>query len=102
MSKGLLCHPVSVNYLDHDVASIDSILVVNEFPDVFTNNFLGVPPAREIDFGINLELKTKQISITSYRTAPAELKQLKLQLKDLTDKGFTQQAYPFGALQRCL
>ena len=30
MSKGLLCHLVSVNDLDHDIPSIDSVLVVNE------------------------------------------------------------------------
>ena len=31
MSKGLLCHLVSVNDLDKDIPSIDSVLVVNEF-----------------------------------------------------------------------
>ena len=35
MSKGLLCHLVSVNDLDHDIPSIDSVPVVNEFLDVF-------------------------------------------------------------------
>ena len=31
MSKGLLCHLVSVNDLYHDIPSIDSVPVVNEF-----------------------------------------------------------------------
>ena len=35
ISKGLLCHLVSVHYLGHDVPSIDSVPIVNEFQDVF-------------------------------------------------------------------
>ena len=98
MSKGLFCHLVSVNDLDHDIPSIDSVHVVNEFQDVFPNDLLGVPPPREIDFCINLEPDTKPISIPPYRIAPAELKELKLQLKDLTDKGFIQPSIsPYGA-----
>ena len=63
---------------------------MNEFLDVFLEDLPGVPPLREIDFGINLELDTKPISIPPYRMAPAELKELMLQLKYLTDKGFIQ------------
>ena len=64
--------------------------IVNEFLDVFPEDLPGVPPLREIDFCIDLELDTKQISIPPYRMAPAKFKELKLQLKDLTDKGFIQ------------
>ena len=78
MSKGLLCHLVSVNDLDHDIPSIDSVPVVNEFLDVFPKDFPGVPPLWEIDFGIDLEPDTKPISIPPYRMAPAKLKELKL------------------------
>ena len=90
MSKGLLCHLVSVNDLNNDIHSIYSIHVVNEFQDVFFDDFPGVPPPQKIDFGINLEPDTIPISIPPYRMAPAELKELKLQLKDLTNKGFIQ------------
>ena len=47
-------------------------------------------PLDSLDFGSDLEPDTKPISIPPYRMAPAELKDLKLQLKDLTDKGFIQ------------
>ena len=50
MSKRLLCHLVSVNDLDHDIRSIDSLPVVNEFQDVFVDDFPEVPPPREFDF----------------------------------------------------
>ena len=89
MAKGLLCLLVSVNDLDHDIPSMDSVLVVNEFQDVFPDDLPGDPPPWEIDFGIDLEPDTKPISVTPYRMAPVELKELKLQLKDITDKGFT-------------
>ena len=35
MSKGLLCHLVRVNDVDHYIPSTDSVAVVNEFQDVF-------------------------------------------------------------------
>ena len=60
VSKGLLCHLVSVNNFDHDITSIDSVPVVNEFQDVFPDDFTGVPLPRKIDFGIDLEPDTKQ------------------------------------------
>ena len=98
MSKRLLCHIVSVNDLDHEFPSIDSVPVMNEFLDVFPDDFSGVPLPREIDFGIDLEPDTKPISIPSYRMDPAEIKELKLQSKDLTDKSFIQPSISLGAL----
>ena len=44
MAKGLLCHLVSVNNLDHDVPSIDLVPVVNDFLDVFLEDLPRVPP----------------------------------------------------------
>ena len=81
MSKGLLCHLLSVNDLDHDIPSIVLEYVVNEFLDVFPQDLPGVPPLRDIDFFIDLKPNTKPISIPSYRMALAELKELKLQFK---------------------
>ena len=44
MPKWLLCNLVSVNDLDHDISSIDSVPVVHEFHDVFPDDLAGVPP----------------------------------------------------------
>ena len=79
-----------INNLDHDIPSIDSVPMVNEFKNIFLDDMSGVYPPWEIDFGIYLKLDTKPILTPSYRMAPAKLKELKLQLKDLTDKGFIQ------------
>ncbi|XP_069150868.1 uncharacterized protein [Solanum lycopersicum] len=49
---------------------MDSIPVVQEFPDVFRFNLTGVPLDTDIDFAIYLKLGTKPISIApSYRGA---------------------------------
>ena len=63
ISKGLLYHLVSVNDLDHEIPSMDSVPVVNEFLDVFLEYLRGVPPLGEIDFGIDLEPDTKPIPV---------------------------------------
>ena len=72
--------------------------MVSEFREVFPNDLPGMPPDRDIDFCIDLELGTRPISIPLYRMAPAELRELKAQIQDLLDKGFIRpSASPWGA-----
>ena len=59
---------------------------MREFSEVFANDLPGIPPRWEIDFGINLLPDTNPISISPYRMAPTESKELKSQLKDLLTK----------------
>ncbi|KAA0040368.1 ty3-gypsy retrotransposon protein [Cucumis melo var. makuwa] len=54
-----------------------SVLVVREYPNVFPDELLGLPPPREIDFVIELEPDTAPISRAPYRMRPTELKELK-------------------------
>ncbi|KAA0039195.1 gag protease polyprotein [Cucumis melo var. makuwa] len=68
--------------------SLSSEPVVREYPDVFPDELSRLPPPREIDFAIELEPGTAPISRSPYRMAPAELKELKVQLQELLDKGF--------------
>ncbi|KAK5775521.1 hypothetical protein PVK06_043419 [Gossypium arboreum] len=76
----------------------ESVLIVCEFPDVFPEEFPGLPPNREIDFAIDLLPGTAPISIAPYRMALTELKELKAQLQELTDKGFVRPSFsPWGA-----
>ena len=88
ISKGYLYHLVRVKDFSSESPTLESVPVVSEFPEVFPEDLPGVPPEREIDFGIDLLPDTQPISIPPYRMAPAELKELKEQLKDLQDKGF--------------
>ena len=53
---------------------------VCDYPDVFPELLLGLPPRREIEFAIDVVPSAAPVSITSYRMAPKELKEFKLQL----------------------
>ncbi|BBN69306.1 transposable element gene [Prunus dulcis] len=91
-------------YLAHIVDSrtqelkLEDIPVVRDFPDVFPDDLPGLPPHREIEFTIELIPGTNPISQAPYRMAPAELKELKVQLQELVDKGFIRPSFsPWGA-----
>lgn len=61
---------------------------MSEFLEVVVDVLTGVPPKREIGFGIDILPVTQIISIPPYKIVPAELKKLKEQLRDLLYKGF--------------
>ena len=88
ISKGCVYHLVHVKDSSSEHTSLEIFLVVNDYLDIFLKDLPGIPPEREIDFGIDLLLDTQPISILPYRMEPTELKELKDQLKDLLDKGF--------------
>ena len=69
-------------------ASINSVPVVREFVDVFPEDLPSLRPEREMEFEIVLEPGTTSISRALYRMAPAERKELKLQLQELLSRGF--------------
>jgi hypothetical protein len=64
------------------------IPVVCEFADVFSDDSLGMPPDRDIEFIMELQLGTAPVSKRPYRMPPKELAELKIQLQELLDKGF--------------
>jgi hypothetical protein len=68
--------------------SIEEILVVHEFPYVFPEDLLGLPPKRDVAFAMELKPGTSPISRRPYMMPPNELVELKVQLKELLDKGF--------------
>ena len=72
--------------------------LVCEFLGVFHEDLPGLPPRREIQFEIELAPRTEPVSRAPYRMAPAELKELKIQLQELLDLGFIRPSYsPWGA-----
>ena len=58
-----------------------------EYVDFFPDELLGLPPQRDVDFGIELHPGTSTISMTPHRMAPVELQELRVQLQGLLDKG---------------
>ncbi|KAL0536830.1 hypothetical protein IC582_025792 [Cucumis melo] len=76
----------------------EDVPVVKEFLDVFLDDLSGLPPDREIEFTIELLPGTAPISQAPYRMAPSELKELKMQLQELVDKGYIRPTVsPWGA-----
>ena len=65
---------------------------------MFPEELSGLPPQREIEFAIDVILGATLTTITPYRMAPLELKELKLQFQELLEKGFIQPSVsPWGA-----
>ena len=79
---------------------ISDIPTVSDFSDVFPEELPGFPPHREIEFSIDVVPGATPTSITPYRMAPLELKELKLQLQELLEKkkGLFDQVYHRGEL----
>jgi hypothetical protein len=69
--------------------ALEDIRVVQDFPDVFLEELLGMPPDRDIKFLIELLPGTPPISKRPYRMPVNELVELKKQIAELQAKRFT-------------
>ncbi|RVW40144.1 hypothetical protein CK203_086228 [Vitis vinifera] len=77
---------------------LEDIPIVRDYPDVFPDDLPCLPPEREVEFTIDLPPRTTPISKAPYRMALMELKELKIQLQELLDKGFIRLSVsPWGA-----
>jgi len=74
------------------------IPIVREFEDVFPKEVPGLPPRREVELSIDLVPRVGPVSIAPYCMAPAELVELKKQIKALLEKQFIRPSVlPWGA-----
>ena len=78
--------------------SVSDIPTVSDFLDVFPEELPGLPPQKEIEFAIDVVPSATPACIALYRMAPLELKELKLQLQELLEKGFIRPSVsPWGS-----
>ena len=92
---GYLAYVVEVR---EDDVRLEDIPIVREFSDVFRDDLPGLPPDREIDFQIELDSGIEPISRALYKMDAAELKELKVQMEEMVNKGFVRPSTsPWGA-----
>nr|GEZ32374.1 putative reverse transcriptase domain-containing protein [Tanacetum cinerariifolium] len=69
-----------------------------ELADVFPEDLSGLPPARPVEFQIDLIPGAAPIARAPYRFAPSKMNELSKQLQDLSDKGLIRpSSSPWGA-----
>ncbi|GJS48449.1 putative reverse transcriptase domain-containing protein [Tanacetum coccineum] len=77
---------------------IKDVPIVRDFPKVFPEDLPGLPPARLVEFQIDLIPGAAPVARAPYRLAPSEMKELSEQLQALFDKGFIRpSSSPWGA-----
>ncbi|GKD78184.1 putative reverse transcriptase domain-containing protein [Tanacetum coccineum] len=67
---------------------IKDVPIIRDFPEVFPEDLPGLPPARSVEFQIDLIPGAAPVARAPYRLAPSEMKELLEQLQELFDKGF--------------
>ena len=92
-----------VSFLAHIVdkkdkgKSIQDIPIVRDFPEVFLEDFPGLPPVCSVEFRIDLVPGATPVAKSPYRLAPSEMQELASQLQELADKGFIRpSSSPWG------
>ncbi|GJW99580.1 hypothetical protein Tco_0183494 [Tanacetum coccineum] len=67
---------------------LEDVSIVREFPEVFPKDLHGLPPARQVEFQIDLVHSAAPVARAPYRLARAKMQELSTQLQELSDKGF--------------
>nr|GEW79894.1 reverse transcriptase domain-containing protein [Tanacetum cinerariifolium] len=72
--------------------------VIRDYPEVFPEDLLGLPPARPVEFQIDLIPGAAPVARAPYQLASSEMKELSKQLQELSEKGFIRpSSSPWGA-----
>nr|GEZ93484.1 putative reverse transcriptase domain-containing protein [Tanacetum cinerariifolium] len=77
---------------------LEDVPIVQEFLKVFPEDLPGLPPARQVEFQIDLVPGAAPVARAPYRLVPAEMQELSTQLQELSDRGFIRpSSSPWGA-----
>jgi hypothetical protein len=81
-----------------EVGQNQDVWIVDQYPDVFLEELLGMPPDCDIEFAIELIPGAATIYKSSYRMSDKQLVELKEQIHELQGKGYIRpSSSPWGA-----
>ncbi|GJZ60360.1 putative reverse transcriptase domain-containing protein [Tanacetum coccineum] len=66
---------------------LEDVLVIRDFPEVFPDDLLRLPPLRQVEFRIDLIPGAAPIVHAPYRLASYKMRELSVQLQELLEKG---------------
>jgi hypothetical protein len=97
--KGCSLYAIQIlNSVEDSKPSLEDHPILREYKYVFLEEVPGLPPRRDIDFSIELIPGVVPMSRAPYRMSTPELVELKLQLKEMLDKGHIRPSVsPWGA-----
>ncbi|GKG31726.1 hypothetical protein Tco_0426676, partial [Tanacetum coccineum] len=81
---------------------LEDVSIVKDILEVFPEDLTGIPPARQVEFQIDLVPGVVPVARAPYRLAPSEMKKLVEQLQELSDKGFIRPSSLPWELWSCL
>ncbi|GKF59811.1 hypothetical protein Tco_0176597, partial [Tanacetum coccineum] len=77
---------------------MEDVSIICDFPEVFLEEFPGLPPPRQVEFQIDLVSGAVPVARAPYRLAPSKMRELSVQLQELLKKGFIHpSSSPWGA-----
>ncbi|XP_021979185.1 uncharacterized protein LOC110875297 [Helianthus annuus] len=76
MRRGCKVFMIYANETEKELPKIGDVPVVCDFEDVFLDDLPGMPPEREVEFGIKLIPGAKPVAKAPYRLVPSELHEL--------------------------
>nr|GEY86512.1 putative reverse transcriptase domain-containing protein [Tanacetum cinerariifolium] len=80
---------------------LEDVSIVREFLEVFPEDLPGLPPARQVEFQLDLVPGAEPVAQAPYRLAPAKMQELSTKLQELSNKEFIRpSSSPWGASNR--
>ncbi|GJW91097.1 hypothetical protein Tco_0168650 [Tanacetum coccineum] len=90
--------PLPPRLLQNRERRLEDVPIIREFLKVFLEDLSGLPPARQVEFQIDLVPGAAPVARAPYRLAPAKMQEFSTQLQELSDRGFIRpSSSPWGA-----
>nr|GEY90932.1 hypothetical protein [Tanacetum cinerariifolium] len=85
-----LNHPFNIDLMPVELDNskekqLEDVPIVRDFLKVFSEDFLGIPPTRQVEFQIDLIPGAAPVARPPYRLDPSKMKELSYQLHEISD-----------------